>query len=321
MTTVLISSAGRRGELVTIFKEILAGRGRVITADMSRLSSAGLLGNGHHVVPAVSDPTFLPRLLDLCAREGVRHIVPTIDTELPFYAANRTALLEAGVHVWVSSPETVEIARDKRLTNRFLEHAGLPRPQQWDLALHGEVRLPAIAKPAQGSSSIGLMRLDSPDDFALLDDAVDYVVEELVPGVEFTVDCLVDHEGRCRVTVPRRRIETRAGEVSKGWIQASDRVERIASEVMHALPGAFGVLNVQIFYDEDTESIAVIEINARFGGGFPLSFAAGADLPGWLIQHLEGEVPDTSLAWRPDVVMLRYDQGVYVDAAALGLSS
>jgi carbamoyl-phosphate synthase large subunit len=321
VTNVLISSAGRRGELVEIFRRVLGGNGRVLTADMSRLSSAGLMGDGHHVVPAVSDPGFLNRMLTLCAENGVRHIVPTIDTELPFYAMNRSRFLEAGITVWVSSPEAVAIAQDKRLTNQFLRDAGLPCPAQRDLERRDEVPLPVIAKPARGSSSVGLTRVDTEHGFDSLDRSLDYVVEEIVPGVEFTVDCLVDLDGRCQATVPRRRLETRAGEVSKGWLQANTAVEQVAREVMQALPGAFAVLNVQIFFDVATESLSVIEINARFGGGFPLAYAAGADFPGWMIRHVDGQQAQPALTWRPDVVMLRYDQGVYAEAAELGLRS
>ena len=55
----------------------------------------------------------------------------------------------------------------------------------------------------------------------------------------------------------------------------------LALDVVSALPGARGVLNVQVFSDADRGFQQVIEINARFGGGFPLSWAAGALMPVW----------------------------------------
>jgi carbamoyl-phosphate synthase large subunit len=56
-----------------------------------------------------------------------------------------------------------------------------------------------------------------------------------------------------------------------------------------------------------------IEINPRFGGGFPLSCEAGADYPRWLLEWALG-LPSTACAdgWRPDVAMLRYDDAVFV---------
>ena len=58
----------------------------------------------------------------------------------------------------------------------------------------------------------------------------------------------------------------------------------------------------------------MIEINARFGGGFPLSLEAGADFPRWMLEELLG-LPSTASRdrWRPGMVMLRYDAAVFVD--------
>jgi len=73
------------------------------------------------------------------------------------------------------------------------------------------------------------------------------------------------------------------------------------------------VLNVQIFQDAKTGELNVIEINARFGGGFPLSWAAGSLMPLWLVQELAGETPTASLDWRDQQLMLRYDAAVHLD--------
>lgn len=304
-----------------LFQRALGSFGAVFTADMSPLSAAGGLGDGHHLVPHSEDPAFIPAIAELCAALNVTHVVPTIDTELPIYSARRELLAQAGITVWVSSPEAIDIARDKRLTNQFLAGQGLPRPEQVELeaARAGVLRFPVIAKPARGSSSVGLIRATDVVDLRSLDTKLDYIVEETLPGVEYTVDCLVNSSGVCVAAVPRRRLEVRAGEVSKGWIHRNEAVERVARAVATALPGAFGVLNVQVFHDRETGRTAVIEINARFGGGFPLTFAAGADFPGWMLRHLSGEdLP--APGFEDDLVMLRYDQGVYLRASDLGLT-
>ena len=61
--------------------------------------------------------------------------------------------------------------------------------------------------------------------------------------------------------------------------------------------------------------MAVIEVNARFGGGFPLAREAGADFPRWLVEEVAG-LPSTARedGWQDGLVMLRYDAAVFVDA-------
>lgn len=109
------------------------------------------------------------------------------------------------------------------------------------------------------------------------------VVQTLARGREYTIDVLADRDGRCVCVVPRLRIEVRSGEVSKGVTVRSPRLQDLAGRICAALPGAFGTLIVQVFVDgppdDAATDLAVIEINARYGGGFPLALEAGADFP------------------------------------------
>jgi carbamoyl-phosphate synthase large subunit len=87
--------------------------------------------------------------------------------------------------------------------------------------------------------------------------------------------------------------------------------------VVQRLPGAWGPLTLQCFRRRDGR-IVFIEINPRFGGGFPLALRAGADYPRWLLEWVLG-LPSTAnpAAWRPDVAMLRYDDAVFVPRTEL----
>ncbi|QIK64970.1 ATP-grasp domain-containing protein [Nocardioides sp. HDW12B] len=326
---VLVTSAGRRGELIEILRQSFAAGGRrasVFTADASALSAAGLVGDGHHVVPRLDDPTYLDVLTRLCDELDVGHVVPTIDTELPLMASAVRHLDNQGTRVWVSGPETIALAQDKRLTNRFLAEHGLPHARQWDLDSLDDfhsLSFPVIAKPARGSSSVGLARVTSSDALSQLRTergGQDYVVESVARGTEYTVDVLVDRLGTCRASIPRKRLEVRAGEVSKGVTVDRPDLAALAREVVTKLPDAFGVLNVQIFADATGPS-AVIEVNARFGGGFPLTYRAGADLPGWLAQDIDLVPPTASLQWAAGLVMLRYDRAVFASADDLGVQT
>jgi carbamoyl-phosphate synthase large subunit len=318
----LVSSAGRRGELVAILRKTLADLGRegeVFCIDRSPLSAAGHLSDGFDLVPSVDDPTFISALREVCLRREVTHVIPTIDTELAVLAAHRHEFSEQGVHVWVSEPATVAIAQDKRRTHAWLSAHGFPTPRQLDLdhaideAQSGALSLPMIAKPSGGSSSIGLARVSTVTDLLALDADLDYVVEEVAVGAEHTVDVWVDASGRCRCAVPRLRLETRAGEVSKGVTVRNEALISLASGVAEALPGAFGALNIQIFLDQSSGALNVIEVNARFGGGFPLTWAAGGKFPQWIVEDLAGESTTGDVdAWQEDLLMLRYDQGVYL---------
>jgi carbamoyl-phosphate synthase large subunit len=323
---VLISAAGRRGALLRLFRDALAAlglAGEVLAADMTPLAAAFQLADRAFTVPAASDEAFVSTLLALCERERVTLVVPTNDHELPAYAAAREAFARVGTTVAISAPDVVAIGRDKARTNAWCREHGLPTVRQATpaavLAEPGPWRFPLVAKPVRGSAAIGVKRVADADELRRVAADGD-VVEELAPGIEHTVDLLV-LDGQLRSAVPRRRIEVRAGEVQKAVTVRRDDLDDLARRVAAALPGAFGALNVQAFLDAASGELNVIELNPRFGGGFPLAHAAGADFPRWLLEHVLGLPSTAHPEFRDGLVMLRYDEAVFVSAEAAGLDS
>ena len=342
--TILISSAGRRVELLRAFRRTLTGlaapgtsAGRVLAADSSWYSSAFHDADQAFLVPRCTDAGFVRHMINLCTRHRIDLIVPTIDPELPIYAAARDEFSAVGTTVAVSSPAVVAIAADKVATHRWLTSAGFPTVLQGSVA---EARtdpqlwqFPLMAKPRFGSASKGVMLLAEPADLDRViaqwerspdvgDPHRDLLIQSVAPGVEYTVDVLVGRDRNTDlaspsrvIAVPRRRIEVRAGEVSKAVTARSPVLIELAEKLSAALPGAYGPLNFQIFFDSESGSVAVIELNARFGGGYPLSFAAGADFPRVLVHDACG-LPEPGVSeWRENLVMLRYDAAVFVEQA------
>jgi carbamoyl-phosphate synthase large subunit len=245
----------------------------------------------------------------------VRLVVPGIDTELAVLAAAREQFAAEGVSVLISSPETVAIGSDKHRTHCWLREQGFPTVRQATVA---EVcdnasawPFPLIVKPVAGSASQGVAVVSNVDE--LRDQTLGGEF-----GAEYTVDVLVDRAGKCACVSPRRRIEVRAGEVFKGATYRRPELIDVASRIAEALPGAYGPLNVQMFFDETDGAIRVIEINPRFGGGFPLAWEAGGKFPQWIIEEILG-LPSTASAngWRDGLVMLRHFDATFIDAADL----
>jgi carbamoyl-phosphate synthase large subunit len=324
---ILLSSAGRRVALLELLRRTLSDLtlpGRVLAADLSRLSSAFQRADQGFLVPPCTHLDFVPALLRLCEAEQVRLIIPTIDTELAVYAAHRAEFERIGTTVAVSSPQTIALCADKVLTHRWLTEHQLPTVRQATpdevLADPAAWPFPLLCKPRAGSLSKGVTVVRDAQELRWATATGDFIVQSLAPGVEFTIDFLADRQGRLVCAVPRRRLEVRGGEISKGVTVRAAALQDLTARVCHALPGPYGTLNVQVFWDEATGALNVIELNARFGGGYPLSHQAGAHFPRWLIEELLG-LPSTARpdAWQDGLVMLRYDEAVYVDSAKAGL--
>lgn len=321
---ILISAAGRRVVLVDLFRRALAGlglRGRVLACDVSNLSSAFHSADAGFLVPACGSADFVPAVLQLCAQQQVRLVVPTIDAELPAYAHSRGQFEAQGTTVAVSSPETIAISANKAETHRWLLEQRFPTVRQClpidVLAAPDSWPYPLLVKPQGGNSSRGVAIVADENELRLRTRGGDFLVQAIASGEECTVDVFVDRGGVCRGAVPRRRLEVRAGEVSKGVTVRNPPLERLARRIAEALPGAFGVLNVQVFVGPD-DQMAVVEINPRFGGGFPLTCEAGADYPRRLVEDVARLPPSDVEHWTSDLVMLRYDDAVFVPYSEAG---
>jgi carbamoyl-phosphate synthase large subunit len=322
-SSVLISSAGRRAALIDIFRQAQAqaqpcGQGRVLAADASPYAAALWQADAHFVVPPCTDASFVPTMLDLCARERVSLLVPTIDTELATYARHREDFLAVGTLLAISGPATIDIAVDKRSCHSFLVENGFPTVAQAEIAdvraNPEKWRFPLIVKPVNGSASRGVVLANNASEFEIATGAVDVIAQRPAPGSEFTTDVFIDQNGQCRGAVPRERLAVRGGEVVKARTARIDPLIALVEKLAASLPDAFGVLNVQAFYDHDTGEMNVIEINPRFGGGFPLSDRAGAPFARWLVElSFDRAVSYEVAPWQEDLVMLRYDAAAFID--------
>ena len=78
-----------------------------------------------------------------------------------------------------------------------------------------------------------------------------------------------------------------------------------------SLPGARGVLCFQVI-DDPRHGPRVFEVNARFGGGYPLAHQAGARFADWLLDEIDGRPCRAHDGWREGVTMLRYDDAVFL---------
>jgi carbamoyl-phosphate synthase large subunit len=109
-------------------------------------------------------------------------------------------------------------------------------------------------------------------------------------------------------------IESKGGESIRGMtIKDWQLVEhgRLVAETL----GIVGPATIQCFREPDG-TLAVTDVNPRFGGAFPLPTAAGSRYPELALALATGERPEPRLGeFREGVVMTRYfDQVVLRDA-------
>jgi len=288
---------------------------RVIATDSNaELSAACKIADLSFTVPRCDSPNYVGSLLEICAAHKIALLIPTIDTELELLSNAEEEFLKIGTRVAISTRNVVSICRDKARTAAHLASQKIPVPRTIpidELRLDiSELAYPLLLKPRAGSSSKGLYKVDSEEELRNHCRFLrNYVAQELFSGPEYTVNMFFDHARRLRCAIPHLRIETRSGEVSKGRTEANPALLELASKIGEALPGAFGALCFQAILTASHP--VVFEINARFGGGYPLAHHAGGRFSKWLLEWAFGLPTSISSEWKDGLTMLRFDQSVF----------
>lgn len=316
---ILISSAGRRVSLLNAFKETsekyFQGRHKIFASDANpKLSAACMAADLSFKLPRVNDASFVGQLLKVCVENNISLIIPTIDTELKVLAKNRKVFSEKNITIIVADINFIDFCRDKRKTNLLFEKYNIKVPAIID---KNKPTFPLFIKPYDGSNSVNLTLVRTPKELLkkhIEDDKL--VFWEYVDKLnydEYTIDAYFDINSELVCLVPRLRIEVRGGEINKG-MTCNNSIVTYLKERLQKLEGARGCITIQLFKAKNSDDIFGIEVNPRFGGGYPLSYTAGANYPLWIIQeYLYNEKVSFFDNWKDKLLMLRYDDAIFVN--------
>jgi carbamoylphosphate synthase len=311
---VLLSSVGRRAYLVNYFKEELEGRGKVICTNSSKLSTAVCVADEAFESPLIYDGSYIPFLLDLCKKKNINVLVSLFDIDLPVLAKNRDKFEALGVKLIVSKEEIINICNDKLLMFGFLKennfdtvYTGTDIEDEYIKNRIGKHKR-FILKPRWGMGSLGIYTSDDYSEAQVLfkkikkeiqasylkfeakaDTQNCVLIQELVEGDEYGLDIINDLEGNHVTTIVKKKLAMRSGETDIAVVKRNQRLEdfgkKIAGKTKH-------IANMDLDLIVNDEGIFVIDMNARFGGGYPFSHMAGVNFVKVLLDLCEAKDVD-----------------------------
>lgn len=311
--TVLVTGAGGPAGVAVILSLSRRDDVRVIAADMDGWASGLYLvpPDCRMIVPAGLAPDFVDAVVAHCAAEKVDVLFSTVDVELLPLAARREELKAAGTVLAAPSAETLAICLDKYLLAQhcdpllrtphttLLDDRGVAEP--WEF--------PVIIKPRQGAGSRDVSLIESREELEALPPDPSFIIQEFLPGAEYSVDVIADMESGVIAAVPRSRERVDSG-VSVGGRTIRDRALVDTATAAAKAIGLQGVANIQLRRDRDGVP-ALLEINPRFAGAMPLTIASGVDMPSLLLDMAVGrEVPE-SLDFE-EIANVRFLEDVFV---------
>jgi len=299
--------------MVEYFKEALTNEHGKIIGTNSETGTTGMNAcDVAYEVPPITDKNYIDVLLEIAIKEKVSMIVSLFDIDLPYLAQAKSRFEASGITVVVSSPEVIEIANDKYKTYQFLKNLNIKTPTtycNYSEAIQAieqkTLNYPLFVKPRWGMGSIGVFQADDKEELDFyykhvqkqiknsylsklsssnLDESV--LIQESIIGKEYGIDIFNNLEGEFVLSVEKEKLAMRSGETDGAIVIKDERLSALSREISQELKHV-GNLDMDVLFDG--EEFYVLELNARFGGGFPFSYLAGANLPELLIKMVQKE--------------------------------
>ena|SRR5246127_2696748 len=334
---VMLTCAGRRNYLVKSFQEALKGRGQVFAADACADAPALRQADKSFLIPSVDQAAYIDTVFSICQQHHVLLLISLNDLELQVLAKHISRFREVGTIPVISSSEVVDTCFDKWKTFEFLKAADLETPNTYlslpdalESLARGEISFPLVVKPRWGTASIGI---EYSEDYEELD--LDYarakkrlsrtilrdvsatdsdrciLIQKRLCGQEYGLDIVNDLEGHYVCTFVKRKLAMRAGETDRATSVESDWLEGIGEAIGRQL-GHVGLLDCDAIVIQ--HKCYVLDMNPRFGGGYPFSHIAGANLPAVLLAWANREQPHADwLKVEPNITASKCDGLVMVD--------
>lgn len=314
-TNILILSAGTRNKVVQYFKREMAGK--VIATDCSNLGPAIYDADKAYIVPRIDDPGYIDEILRICKKEEIKGVLSLIDPELSLLAKNADRFLEIGTTPIVSSYELCETSLDKFRMYDMLQKLGIPTArcfasiESFEASkADGEIDYPIFVKPQKGSASININEVRSKEMLtALFHDYDGLMIQEYMKGQEYGADVYIDMiTGMCTSIFLKKKIKMRAGETDKSVSCKCDTLFMKLANFVEAV-GYRGMIDIDLFYDEENDTWYLSEVNPRFGGGYPHAYECGVNFPKQIINNLEGKENLVNIGdYRDGVFMMKYNE-------------
>ena len=197
---ILFCRVGRRCELLKDFRKTLGDKVRMVVTDNSVYAPAPAFADVCYRVPLITDPEYIPTILEICKKENINAVTTLIDPEISILAAHRKEFEELGVEVLAPYEETAKLCFDKYEMYKYLTEKGINTVKTYGSFAdfdkdykEGKINLPVFVKPRTGSGSVGARKVDT---YELLKEVTEkdpgLIIQELMTGKDMDADVYVD---------------------------------------------------------------------------------------------------------------------------------
>ena len=270
---ILFTNIGRRNYLVEFAKSIIGTK--IFVSDSDQYASAVLEEDITYIQTpwvSINPKSYLEFLLGKCLMHKIDLIIPLMDFELPILSLNKEKFKSNGILICISDNFLVENTLNKIKTyNQFSKFINIPKVFEKIECAPSSRKL--IKKKIMGSGSFGMEICNDKNSIINFSEGKD-MLQLFIEGDEFGMDILNDLNGNFVHASFRRKNSMRSGETD----QATTFFDKDFWELAIYLSKLFkhvGNIDIDLIKEYCTDRIYIIDVNPRFGGGYPFTHMSG----------------------------------------------
>ena len=290
---------------------------KIVVTDHSEVAPAMAFADKAYLVPLISDPDYIPMILDICKKEQIEAVTTLIDPEIMLLAKHREEFEKLGVLVLAPYEETAKLCFNKYELYRFLTEHQINTIRTYgtfkefeDAFRVGEIAFPVFVKPREGSGSVGARKIETMELLRqVTEEDKSLIIQELMTGKDLDADVYVDTVSHKPVAMfSKRKLSTTIGGANKTISFKDETLFAFIKSVLSVMQFN-GPLDMDFFYQNGQYYLS--EINPRFGGAYLHAYGAGVDFVKLIAENIKGNENKENIGdYEEDIIMMMYDSVV-----------
>lgn len=289
---ILVTNIGRRiyfAKFLIDLKKKIKNCKIYLADDNLSISALKIKGVISLKIPKVKDGNkiYLREVKKIIKNKKISLLIPCTNYDLNILSLNIKKIEKIGCHLMVSRNDLIKKCLDKKKLYDMSIKYNFYSPKFFKNLNEAKKSKSKffIKKLRKGHSSIDqeIIKKLKKKDFEKK-----YIIQEYIDGDELHLDILNDHNGKFISHCLKKKISMRFGETDIAKVTHDVKLKKLSKNLSKNLKH-IGNLDCDIIYDKTKKIPYIIDINPRFGGGYPFTHLSGNNFLGKYIFNLMGK--------------------------------
>ena len=279
---ILLTNIGRRTYLIDYLFELKKKYKKIkIFVSDSNINAAGMNWKKNIITiktPQTKDTEkYLTKIKKICIQHKINLLIPVSDRDLNILSLHEQFFKKIKTKLIISSNKVIKICNNKLLTHDFCKKNDINTPE----IKRDNANYSYILKPIYGSGSKDIIHKREVYKKIKINNKK-FFYQKKISGQEYGLDILNDFRGKYVSCCIKKKLLMRAGDTDQAEIIFNNELVNLAKKISKNLKHV-GNLDCDVIKSKN-KKIFVIDLNPRFGGGYPFTHMYGYNYLKYILE-------------------------------------